>query len=72
MSTPDDARARDAAKRVGLRAFKSRHAWDLNDQGGFCVMDRRGIVVMGVSFNATTDDVVHYCRTLRPDYGAAT
>lgn len=59
-----EARARRAAKRIGLRALKSRRTigggW--ND-GGFMIIDPyRNAVMAGERFDLTPEDVIEYCQ----------
>jgi hypothetical protein len=58
-----DQRARNAAKRAGLIARKSRRAvdgWD--NEGGFQVLEpSRNYVVAGSRFDLTADDVIAMC-----------
>ena len=55
--------ARRAAKRVGLRARKSRwRAHSSDNCGGFQIIDpMRNWIVAGEKFNCTADDVVEFC-----------
>lgn len=62
-----EARARRAAKRVGLRAIKSRRTigGGRND-GGFMIIDPyRNAVMAGERFELTPDDVIEYCSSQR-------
>jgi len=59
----NEARARRAAKRVGLKARKSRWRFNTIDNwGGFRIIDpRRNWVVAGTRFDFTADDVIAFC-----------
>lgn len=63
-----DARARRAAKRVGLVAKKSRsRRATVDNHGGFMIIEpRSNAVVAGQRFNCSADDVVAFCQ----DWGA--
>jgi len=58
-----DAQARYAAKKVGLRATKSRPRKNslFDNHGGFQLINGRNIVVDGFRFELTADDVVERC-----------
>jgi len=58
-----EARARRAAKRVGLLAMKSRRRRNSSDNlGGFALIEPlRNIHVLGVRFELTAEDVIEYC-----------
>jgi hypothetical protein len=55
--------ARRAAKRVGLKARKSRwRAGSVDNFGGFMIVDPiRNWIVAGARFDFTADDVVEFC-----------
>src|SRR4051794_19091025 len=59
MMMTDDAAARRAAKRVGLRITKARYRRDtFNNQGGFQLIDPHfNTVVEGLRYEMTADDV---------------
>jgi hypothetical protein len=59
-----DARARRAAKRVGLMARRSRwRANSVDNRGGFMVIDPvRNAVVAGRRFDMTAQQVIDFCR----------
>jgi hypothetical protein len=58
-----EARAQRAAKRVGLKARKSRwRAGSVDSFGEFMIIEPRGnYVVAGSRFDCTADDVVEFC-----------
>lgn len=67
MDTWDDAmeaRARRAAKRIGLRAIKSRMTigggW--NDGGFMIIVPYRNAVMAGERFDLTPEDVIEFCH----------
>jgi hypothetical protein len=65
MERKDEARARRAARRVGLVARKSRRAITLDNHGFFMLLDaERNFVVLGERFDLKPDEVVEYCKTL--------
>jgi hypothetical protein len=56
-------RARRAAKRVGLRARKSRSHPSLDNEGYFMLVDPdRNWVVAGSRFELSAEDVLEYCE----------
>jgi hypothetical protein len=59
-----EARARRAAKRVGLSATKSRtRLYCFNYQGGFRLVDPYiNSVVNGVNYDMSAEDVIEFCR----------
>ena len=58
-----EARARRAAKRVGLLARKSRQRRSLDNHGGFMLVEpRRNYLVAGEHFDLTAEDVIDWCR----------
>ena len=59
-----DARARRAAKRVGLFATKSRwHGFSLDNHGHFMLVDpSSNSVVGGQRFDMTAEEVIESCR----------
>ena len=61
-----EARARRAAKRVGLRATKSRCREDTFDnRGGFNVVDPYiNTVVAGVRYDMGAEEVIEFCEGL--------
>jgi uncharacterized ParB-like nuclease family protein len=60
-----EAQARRAAKKVGLRAIKSRRQVSLDNFGEFCLVDENtNFVIEGVRFNLTADEVIEYCNGL--------
>jgi len=57
-----DARARRAAKRIGMMARKSRRQISLDNLGGFMLIDpRMNIVIDGSRFELSADDVIARC-----------
>jgi hypothetical protein len=65
-----EARARRAARRVGLVARKSRwRAHTIDNFGGFAIIDPRfNAIVTGSRFDLSAEDVIEYCgggRSLR-------
>ena len=63
MST-NDSTARGWARKLGLKAKKSR--WRKNsadNRGGFMLLDPiRNTVIAGIRFDLTSDDVIEYCK----------
>ena len=61
--------ARRAAKRVGLRARKSRwRAGSIDNFGEFMIIDpERNWVVAGARFDFTAEDVVEFCTRYEGD-----
>jgi hypothetical protein len=58
-----DARARRAAKRIGLAAIRSRRKPSIDNYGGFQIINPYfNAVVAGEKFNLSADQVVSYCR----------
>ena len=59
-----DARARRAARRVGLVAIKSRWRKDsVDNYGGFMIVEpNRNIVEAGVRFDMSAEEVVEFCK----------
>jgi hypothetical protein len=58
-----DTRARRAAKRMGLRAVRSRwRAHSIDNLGGFQILNDRNCIVGGVRFDMSAEDVIEYCR----------
>jgi hypothetical protein len=64
MEPKMDAKARRAAKRVELRAHKSRWRKDTFDNfGAFQVVDPyTNTVVAGVRYDMSPEDVIEYCK----------
>ena len=57
-----ESRARRAAKRVGLRAIKSRKDHSLDNFGDFMLVDAaQNDVVCGSRFDLTADEVIECC-----------
>jgi hypothetical protein len=63
MQEHSDDQARRAAKRVGLKARKSRwRANSIDNRGGFQIIDTmRNWIVAAEKYNYTADDVVEFC-----------
>jgi hypothetical protein len=63
VSAAEDSAARRAAKKVGLRAVRSRwrrYSWD--NFGGYQLLDAySNTVVDGVRFNLSPDEVIRRC-----------
>jgi hypothetical protein len=60
-----DARARRAAKRIGLVARKSRRrvVVTIDDFGGFCLVDSHlNLIVAGEKYDLDAEAVVEYCE----------
>ena len=59
-----DARARRAAKRVGLVASKTRWRKDSVDNfGGFMLIDASSnVVTCGTRWDMSAEEVIEYCR----------
>jgi hypothetical protein len=62
-----DARARRAARRVGLMAKKSRRrVKTANNQGGYMLVEpRRNYCVRGSRFELSAEDVIDSCRRVK-------
>jgi hypothetical protein len=61
-----DARARYAAKRVGLKAVRSRRDCSLDNFGEFMLIDAaNNWVVAGSRFELTAEDVIRFCAEER-------
>jgi hypothetical protein len=56
-----ESKARRAARKVGLVAYKCR-TQHLGNLEGFQVVDPRGNVVAGQRFDLTAGDVIKFCR----------
>lgn len=63
-----EAKARRAAKKVGLIATKSRwRVGTIDNFGGFALVDQRfNYIVEGSRFDMTPDEVIDYCRPTEP------
>ena len=60
-----EARARRAAKHVGLLAVKSRFALSIDNRGGFRLLDPyNNRIVAGEKFDLTAEEVIEYCKTV--------
>lgn len=60
-----EARARRAAKRVGLVAIKSRFALSIDNRGEFRLLDPyNNRIVAGEKFDLTAEEVIEYCKTV--------
>jgi hypothetical protein len=63
MEKARDAKARRAAKQVGLIARRSRRRFgSIDNQGGFMLVDERNFCVAGQQFDMSSDEVIDYCR----------
>ena len=57
-----ESHARRAAKRMGLRVCKSRsRTYTTNTKGGFQLVDDRNMVVAGLDYDMTAEDVLRWC-----------
>jgi hypothetical protein len=61
ITKAEDAKARRAAKRAGLRIVKSRNPNPLNNMGGYMPLDSQ-IPVAGFDYDLWPQDVVDFCR----------
>lgn len=59
--TATDARARRAARRIGLRARKSRRQFGINNLGDFMLVDEHNLIQCGSSYDMTAEEVIAYC-----------
>ena len=59
MARAIETRARQAAKRIGLIARRSRRSCD--NLGGFQMLDERNRIVVGARFELTPMDVIDLC-----------
>jgi hypothetical protein len=66
-----EARARRAAKRIGLVAKKTRwRAGSVDNYGGFMLIDPgTNFVQAGVRFDMSAEEVIAYCTEDRDDGG---
>ena len=63
LSLLSESQARSAAKKVGLRAHKSR-SQHIGNLGGFQLLNpKRAKVVAGERYDMTPPDVVNFCST---------
>jgi hypothetical protein len=54
-----DSRARQAARKAGLRCVKSRQQEHINQRGGYQLLDESAnVVVAGLDFDLSADEVV--------------
>ena len=62
-----EARARRAARRVGLKASKSRwRANSIDNRGAFQIIDpMRNWVIAGEKYEVSPQDVIDYCQRHR-------
>src|SRR5262249_35456806 len=59
-----EARARRAARRIGLRAVKTRRSYSIDNLGGFQLVDvRQNAVVDGANFDMSAQEVIDFCKT---------
>jgi hypothetical protein len=64
-----EARARRAAKRIGLYATKSRASEGVDNHGGFMLVEpNRNLPVHGWRFELTAQDVIEYCEECTEAY----
>jgi hypothetical protein len=65
-----DARARRAARRVGLKAIKTRwRANSIDNYGGFSIIDpNRNLIVASEKFTMSADEVIDYCEGLNEEH----
>jgi hypothetical protein len=65
-----EARARRAARRVGLRVRKSRqrtYVPNMDNFGAYMLIDgERGYVVAGSKFDLSAEEVIAFCARLGP------
>ena len=58
-----EARARRAARKVGLRAIKSRwRAGSLDNWGGFQIVDSLNYIQAGLRFDLSSEQVIEFCK----------
>jgi ribosomal protein L37AE/L43A len=60
-SSTDDARARRVARQCSLRVCKTRRQLDLDNFGGYQILDGRNVVLAGQKFELNADDVLEFC-----------
>lgn len=59
-----ESRARNAARRVGLRASKSRRMLSIDNNGGFMLLNpNSNFVVLGEKYDLSAEDVIEYCAS---------
>ena len=56
-----NARVRRAARRIGLRACKSRSQFSVDNLGGFMLIDEHGYIQRGARYDMTAEAVIDYC-----------
>ena len=57
------ARARRVATSMGWRVEKSRERYQHhNNQGALQILDRRNVVINGVNYEMTPEDVINFCQ----------
>ena len=57
-----EARARRAAKKIGIRAMKSRwRTGSCDNYGGFMLVDDRNFCRAGARWDMTAEEVIEYC-----------
>ena len=58
-----EQRARRRARRVGLRAEKSRRRLSVDNHGGFRLIDpATNVIEVGEKFNMSSEQVIEYCK----------
>jgi hypothetical protein len=59
-----DGRARRAARKVGLKATKTRcRSNSVDNYGGFQIIDpHSNLIVAGVRFDMSAEQVIEYCK----------
>ena len=64
LNRPLQARARRAAKRVGLLARKSRRQFSIDNLGDFQLIDPfYNAIVAGERFDLTAEEVIDFCAS---------
>jgi hypothetical protein len=57
-----DARARRAAKRVGLHVVKARGAETIDNRGGYMLVNQDNWIVAGERFDLSAEFIIEYCQ----------
>lgn len=58
-----DSQARRIARKTGLRCIKARGKQHINQRGGYQLVDERtNVVVAGLNFDLSADEVVEFAR----------
>jgi hypothetical protein len=72
MSAAEETKARRAARRVGLRAVKSRRFKSTSDNcGGFQLINSNNWIIAGVRLELTADEVIECCNKIERGEGDA-